>query len=844
MPAPLRTLHHFFIAGGGEKEPYTARSSGGGAKQPPPRDRAAHAEKLSSELAAAVSVGRELLAERPVDTAVDESVRDRGFYIEFALETGSTTSDALGRLEDIRKGIEIVAIRASSGDVAGETIATVFVPERSSEHFARRVEQFRDETTGKGRPRNDMLVATINTIQLATPRSVFTDADNTFPTDEQQELWWELWIRKGFGAQVETVGQRVGIVSKPHIMSFAEREVKVIRGSLSKLSHLMQQTDGVAELRLANDNPAFFMRESNVDQALWSADTTARLLPLNGSSKDAVAVCILDGGVMRAHPLLQPRIELEDVHTINPAWGGADDAPASHAGHGTGMAGLVLYGDLSQVLPGSGPIEVPFRLESVKILPPAGVNEPESYAAITFEAIGRAEAAAPKRYRIICSAVTAENSGDGGRPSSWSAALDLAAFGAFGERRLIVVAAGNIRDLDATWVSDYVERNDTAELESPAQAWNVLTVGATTEKVNLLDSDFSGWHALAELGDLCPSSRTSMTWEPQWPIKPDVVLEGGNYAHDGGPYIDTPDDLRLLTANYKLAQRLLTTFGDTSAAAALCANLAARIAASRPSVWPETVRALIVHSAEWTPVMLQRMQAAAPAVRKRVLLHRYGYGIPDLTRAVRSATNDLTLVVEEVIRPFRLDGSSVKTREMSIHSLPWPAEALTALGETDVELRVTLSYFVEPNPGERGWIKKHRYASYGLRFDVKRQLESDDLFRGRLSRAVQVDEDDTVTTSGSDGWVLGAHARNVGSVHSDVWKGTAADLARRGAIGVYPVGGWWREQKRLNRYNNETRYSLVASIRVPNQDVDIYTPVQIALGVQITPMPIEIITEI
>lgn len=360
----------------------------------------------------------------------------------------------------------------------------------------------------------------------------------------------------------------------------------------------------------------------------------------------------------------------------------------------------------------------------------------------------------------------------------------------------------------------------------------------------MLDPDFNGWSALAEAGDLCPSSRTSITWESQWPIKPDVVLEGGNYAHNGGLYIDTPDDLRLLTANHKVAQRLLTTFGDTSAAAALCANLAAHIVAARPSLWPEAVRALVVHSAEWTPAMLRRAQAESPATRKRVLLRRYGYGVPDLTRAVRSATNDLTLVVEGMIQPFKLDGSSVKTREMSIHLLPWPVEALAALGEMDVELRVTLSYFVEPNPGDRGWARKHRYASYGLRFDVKRQVESDDAFRGRLSRAVQADEqEDSVATSGSEGWVLGPNARNSGSIHSDVWKGTAADLARRGAIGVYPVGGWWREQKRLNRYDNEARYALVASIRVPDQDVDIYTPVQIALGVHVTSAPIEIVTE-
>ncbi|WP_348952183.1 hypothetical protein [Amycolatopsis melonis] len=55
--------------------------------------------------------------------------------------------------------------------------------------------------------------------------------------------------------------------------------------------------------------------------------------------------------------------------------------------------------------------------------------------------------------------------------------------------------------------------------------------------------------------------------------------------------------------------------------------------AEYPALWPETVRALIVHSAEWTPAM----KAQFPANKKkapRIALHRrYGMGVPDLARA-------------------------------------------------------------------------------------------------------------------------------------------------------------------------------------------------------------------
>ena len=71
-------------------------------------------------------------------------------------------------------------------------------------------------------------------------------------------------------------------------------------------------------------------------------------------------------------------------------------------------------------------------------------------------------------------------------------------------------------------------------------------------------------------------------------------------------------------------------------------------------------------------------------------------GVPALDRALHSATDALTLVVEDVIRPF--DGNG-RMREMHLHALPWPTEALLELGGEKVEMRVTLSYFIEPNPG-------------------------------------------------------------------------------------------------------------------------------------------------
>jgi hypothetical protein len=89
---------------------------------------------------------------------------------------------------------------------------------------------------------------------------------------------------------------------------------------------------------------------------------------------------------------------------------------------------------------------------------------------------------------------------------------------------------------------------------------------------------------------------------------------------------------------------------------------------------------------------------------------------------------------------FWKDGGSIKTRNMNLHQFPWARTELEHLGEIQVELRVTLSYHVELNPGERGWLRKHRCASHAPRFAVKRELESVDEFRGRINAAAEAEE--------------------------------------------------------------------------------------------------------
>lgn len=310
------------------------------------------------------------------------------------------------------------------------------------------------------------------------------------------------------------------------------------------------------------------------------------------------------------------------------------------------------------------------------------------------------------------------------------------------------------------------------------------------------------------------------------PLKPEVVFEGGNVGIDSHSCAGIPS-LKLLTTHHRPLDRLFTTFEATSAATALASRFAAEIRAEYPDLWPETVRALMVHSADWTPRMCEQF-AHGDTPRKQVQ-HRVrcvGFGVPDIDRALWSARNSLALIVEDQIQPFEKSAKgSIGTRDMHLHDLPWPKAALQDLGAVDVELVVTLSYFIEPNPSSRNVAGKYSYASHQLRFDVKRPLESVDDFRRRINREARDTETGTTTGSGDAGWLLGHQFRHKGSIHKDVWTGKAAELADRAQIVVYPAMGWWRTRTKLERYDKTARYALVVSIRVPEVDVDIYNEV-------------------
>jgi hypothetical protein len=777
--------------------------------------------------------------QRRTDAGIEIQGVAPGLYVQF--ESQPDIPLQLSSLEDARQGIELVAVshvQAAKNDPRLIERATVFVPEGKVKHFITRFQSYAKTTPkAKGERRHEDMLDPVATLRLATLRALWTDSTDIYPAD-REAIWWEVWLRRQDGSELARLMEFAGLRKLDvgaRRLQFDDRIVTLVRAAPKQLSTSIDVLNDLAEVRCAKETATVFADMGSEEQGQRSKELLSRTSP---PAHGAPAVCVLDTGVTRGHPLLQAALAAADCHTCDPTWGTHDDG-----GHGTEMAGLALYGDLTPALASSNPVQLRHGLESVKILPPNGSNPPELYGAITAEATSRVEVQAPTRQRCFSMAITATDERDRGQPTSWSAAVDALAAGRVFDstnqgltylddghdpaRRLFIVSAGNVA-ADALKVA-HLDQSDTDAVHDPAQAWNALTVGAFTDKAVIQDPKWNGWQPLAPAGELSPWSTTGVVFAEEWPIKPDVVFEGGNVVKNGKGDLDFPcPDVCLLSTHFQPAKKSFVLSWATSAASAQAARMAAIISAEYPALWPEAVRALVVHSAEWTPQMQTHLRGASGKRARARLVRRYGFGVPHLNRALRSAGDALTLIAQDSIRPF----AGGKMREMHFYELPWPREILQSLGETPVRLRVTLSYFIEPNPGRCGWKKRHRYASHSLHFEVKGPTESIDEFRKRLNqRALDDDEEKPSAGGDSSEWYLGEQARNHGSIHSDILQGFAADLAERGVIGVCPVSGWWKDQPRRDRSEKGARYALVVSIETPGVETDIWTPVAHQVGI-------------
>lgn len=724
-----------------------------------------------------------------------------------------------------------------------EESATIFATAKGIASLRKKVDQFRSENTPDrekdgeiipGRPRHADLVQSVATIAEAGLRALWRSPEDKFPSAAGVANW-EVWLDPGTAEEFIRRAAEFNVRIGAERLEFPEDLVVIANGTAPSLASAIRHIGGVRALAAPTITAEFFHEMDVEEQANWVDELAQRTTRL--AHPNPGYIVLLDTGVSRTHPLIQPFLSVDDRHAANPAWGIEDVR-----GHGTELAGLALYGDLTPRLHQANGIEISQLLESVKLLPDAGQNPHHLFGAVTRRAIDAVEQIHPRRRTFSLAITTNEDTPHDGAPTSWSSEIDQLAAGVSGERdlnRLILISAGNT-DNSSFGAGNYLETCDDEvnELESPAQAWNALCVGAFTEKTQLPPEEPSV--PLATFGDLSPSSRTA-SWDSHWPLKPDIVLEGGNWSLGATPPPMRHGWLSLLSTHHGYPRRSFSFSHDTSAATALAAKGITELWSEYPELWPETVRGVYVSSARWTAQMLSHLPANPQKGDYAKLFQRYGYGVPDLDRARRSAANALTLIVEDTITPY---GLSEKTggdvhNEMKLFTLPWPVDGLRALGNAEVTLRVALSTFISPNPSEASRGYKYRYASHNLRFKLNRADEGAEEFMARISKVA--DKPEGPESVEEDMWEYGNNRRDVGSLHIDQLTCKASDLARRNLIAVHPVAGWWKSKAILRNGLPTVRYALIVEIDAEHIEAELYAEVQTAIEAMVEARAVSVV---
>ncbi len=766
----------------------------------------------------------------------NEDIHAKGICIE--LESAPDVGIGVERLE--ANGWQLLNERILKINNRLVTFQTWFVPDGKLSVLATIVEDYLTKQQkvrgGKIHPKYRPLIDAIERVGKAAAEQLWTEANETFPANET--LWFEVWLRRGISEderqiilnQFKALSSEVELKVGSGQIKLPEHTIIAAYGKGSHFSKKLALLSCIAEIRRGRDYADFFQAMRPTKQVMWATDLTQRteLPPPN-----AAFVSVLDTGINRAHPLLEKLLPENNNLTINTAWAAADDD-----NHGTMMAGLCFYGDLTPALTGKDKILVPLNLEGVKIVPPPVERETDEKlaGAYTAQGVALAEGKFPTRKRVWCVATTMKEANDP-IPTSWSAQMDALACGLDNGgqvRRLLCLSAGNTPQ--SAW-KNYPSSNHAYSVENPIQSWNALCVGAFTNFTTVMQGE--SYEPIAGAGALAPMSSTSLPWDTKWPNKPDVVFEGGNagYQSANDSTLQLPEML-LLSTHADFNEGVFGGMCGTSPATALAARMAAQIMSEYPELTPETVRALLVHSAEWTEAMKASIPTTLSDKRERAnfLLRTVGYGVPSLRRALECTGNRATLIAECDIQPFKRDKKDIIFNEMHIHGLPWPVQELQKNSREKVRMRVTLSYFIEPNPGNRGYTSNFRYSNCALRFKVSSPGQTAQDLAAQVSKlaAEEFAKENRVHVGGTtDGWTLG-QACFRGSVHSDTWEGYAADLLSMQHIAISPITGWWRTRASHERFEDRMKYSLIVSLEAENPTLDIYTEIENQINVPIS----------
>jgi Subtilase family len=216
-----------------------------------------------------------------------------------------------------------------------------------------------DDEDGSGRPRRFKLFESAALIRPTTLRDLWTDRLDQYPRRRKGDYEWEIWTRADFQDSFDAVVSRLGLRSYGRPSAFIDTVVRGVIATLAQIAEVVRASAAVVGLRSAS---TFVSGDLGVGPRDPTATIQAVSSRVRWPHRGSPVVTLLDTGVQSRHPLLSGAFPRESRFTAESFWGIED-----HHGHGTQMAGIVLYGDVAAAARAQGPINLASRLESVVV---------------------------------------------------------------------------------------------------------------------------------------------------------------------------------------------------------------------------------------------------------------------------------------------------------------------------------------------------------------------------------------------------------------------------------------------------------------------------------------------
>ena len=444
--------------------------------------------------------------------------------------------------------------------------------------------------------------------------------------------------------------------------------------------------------------------------------------------EDNCGILVIDSGVQRGHPLIAPVLGEAEVFPDEKRQfikGSADDVN----GHGTNVAGIAIYGDIENCIK-QRLFDPKVWLFSARVTNDDNKYDEDILVETQLDQAIRAFVEQYPNCKVIN--ISLGNADqiyrDGLKQFRLAAKIDEIAYEYQHKNIVFVISAGNAfyeeAKSDEQLRTDYPNYllNDSARIIDPATSAIALTVGSLSfGRGSITEPSDVRRQAIAKLpGYPSPFTRTGFGVDGM--IKPDVVDFGGDLVLD----LSYRENLSLpktnvlshnvagvsvLTLSKDYYSSLFHICSGTSFAAPRVANLAAQLFTKYPDASSNLIRALIVSSAvlpKEIPPEFQGKGKNSSSEQLKKQLAIYGYGQPELQRAMYSAENYVVLSEDNI---------SIKVGNFHIYEIPQLPPDFFEVKGTRI-LSITLA-FDPPTRPTRG----DSYLGVTMEFDLFKGID-------------------------------------------------------------------------------------------------------------------------